>query len=66
MRQLLGDKAYCVWYIKEKITKHLGEYVLITEICGEDIVVTLQTTASFILHDFYCQGKSEDIEAETL
>jgi hypothetical protein len=66
MVSICGDKAYSITYLKQKIINHFGEDAIITEINGKEIVVTLRSTATSILHDFYRHEKSESTDNEKL
>ena len=52
--------------MKEKIKAHLGDRVIITYLDSKPNVVTLWSTASAILHDFYSQPKKLDPTEEKM
>lgn len=66
MKEMCGERAYSASYTKQKLVEHFGASVIITEINGKQNVVTLRRTASSILHDFYCQVKSDNPENEKI
>ena len=52
--------------MKYQIKQHFGNKIVITEINGKTNVVTFRSTASAILHDFYCQTKQDDSGADKM
>ncbi|MCG8047095.1 MAG: hypothetical protein N0E48_15925, partial [Candidatus Thiodiazotropha endolucinida] len=65
MHDICGD-SYSVTYMKKKLEEYFGESIIITEINGKHNVVTLRSTASAILHEFYERQKSDDSQTEKL
>jgi hypothetical protein len=61
MREYLGYNStyppYHFTYMKDQLKKQFGDKIVIAEINGKSNVVTLRSTASTILHDFYHQPK---------
>ena len=69
MKEYLDDTAYGPYgftYMKDQLKQHVGDKIIITEISGKTNVVTLRSTASTILHDFYSQNREEDSSADKL
>ena len=46
--------------MKNKLKEHFGSKIVISELDGRSNVVTLQTTATEILHDFYQNTRKTD------
>ena len=63
MEEFIGESdetAYHFTYMKEKLKMHFGNRIVISEVNGKQNVVTLHSTASSILHDFYKQPKEQN------
>lgn len=58
------SEAYGFTHMKEQIKKEFGQKIVITEVGGKSNVVTLWSTASTILHDFYSHPKHESPDLE--
>ena len=52
MHEICGD-GYSATYMKKKLEGHFRESIITTEMNGKHNAVTLRSTASSILHDFY-------------
>ena len=68
LKEYLEDTDYGPYgftYMKDQL-KRFGDKIIITEISGKTNVVTLRSTASTILHDFYGQNREEDSSADKL
>jgi hypothetical protein len=68
MKEYLSDSnctPYQFRYMKDQLKAHFGDKIVITEINGQKNVVTLRSTASSILHDFYCEAK-QDVVSDKL
>ena len=69
MKEYLGESDHAPYqftYMKDQIKQHFGNKIVITEINGKTNVVTFRSTASAILHDFYCQTKQDDSGADKM
>jgi hypothetical protein len=52
--------------MKCKLSEHFGDQIAITNINGKTAGLTLRTTVSQILHEFYAIKKSNDPEQEKM
>lgn len=60
----ISPEPYTSIYMRQKIEKHLGQDVIITNIYGRDNVITIRLSAAKILQEFYDSPKAADEEAE--
>ncbi|PIK46569.1 hypothetical protein BSL78_16578 [Apostichopus japonicus] len=69
MQEFLVDSScmpYNFTYMKDQLTQHFSDSIVVAEINGETNVVTLRNNASKILQDFYCQSKGNNTETDKL
>ena len=52
--------------MKDQLNNHFGNDLVFIEVSGKSSIVTLKTTAATILHNFYCNSRQEDCDAEKL
>ena len=60
------SEAYGFTHMKDQIKKQFGQKIVITEIDGKPNVVTLWSTASTILHEFYSHPKQDSPDLEKI
>jgi len=59
-----GVTSYSCKHMKKQIEKYFGDEIIITEVNGKTNVVTLWSTATSILRDFYASPKEDDTDLE--
>ena len=59
-------EPYSFKHMKQKLLSHFGEKIIISNSCGKKNIVTLTSTASSILEQFYKMPKQENTAAEKL
>ena len=62
MKDLCGDKAYSLVWMKQKLKDHYGDSILISELHGKSNVITFRKTAASIFYNSYKQSKSTEGE----
>ena len=50
--------------MKDQLNNHFGNDLVFIKASGKSSIVTLKTTAATILHNFYCNSRQEDCDAE--
>ena len=50
--------------MKDQLNNHFGNDLVFIEVSGKSNIVTLKTTAATILHNFYCNFRQEDCDAD--
>ena len=66
MKEYCGEDSSGMNTWKKRISEHVGNNVVITEINGKPNVVTLRSNAASILHAFYDRPKQQDVDVERI
>ena len=58
----LCENLFSFKHMKKRLLDYFNEIIIVTEMKGKPNIITLRSTASNILHEFYSLPKSEDPE----
>lgn len=61
-----GLQAFSTRHMKEKLKKHFGDQIIITQLNGKPDVVTFRSNAATILFDFYKEQKQKDCQSDSM